>query len=89
MEPVVTGVLFGERLLGGTIRGQEWNDVNGDGARNPNDVGLNGITVELISAVTQQVVATTVTADQDLNHDGQIDPFSEAGRYEFSDIEPG
>jgi len=52
-------------------------------------VGLSGWTIELVDTSTGLVVATTVTADVDLNTDGTIDPMAEAGLYSLIDLPAG
>ena len=76
-------------LLSGTIEGQVWEDLNGDGFRDPGEDGLNGWTVQLVHRSTQQVAATTETANYDVNADGTIDPLTETGIYLFEGISPG
>ena len=71
----------------GSIHGQKWDDLNGDGVWDANEPGLNGWTIELVDS-TGQVVATQVTDDMDLNEDGTIDP-TEQGWYWFTGLEPG
>ncbi len=71
-------------LLNATISGQVWEDMNGNGLRDAGDVGVNGWTVELVDVETEAVVATTVSASDDLDGDGTIDPFTEMGHYSFT-----
>ena len=42
-------------LLSGSIEGQVWEDVNGDGLRDAGENGLNGWTVELVDVATGAV----------------------------------
>ncbi|MCK4600978.1 MAG: beta-propeller fold lactonase family protein, partial [Phycisphaerae bacterium] len=72
-----------------TVSGQKWHDLNADGHRDEGEVGLSGWTIELVDATTGVVVATTETADIDLNTDGVIDPVTEAGLYSFIDLPAG
>lgn len=73
----------------GTIIGQKFEDVNGDGLHNAGEPGLNGWTIELVDLNTGEVVASTTTADVD--HDGTagITPEFESGIYSFTHIVPG
>lgn len=41
----VSGLLFGNRALGGTISGVKFNDVNGSGVRDAGEPGLPGVTI--------------------------------------------
>ena len=52
-----------------------WHDLNANGIQDPNEPGIPGVTVKLISCVTNVVVDTTVT---DVN-----------GMYMFSNVTPG
>ena len=72
-----------------SVSGQKWRDVDADGVRDDADVGLSEWTIELVDAATGLVVATTVTADIDLNTDGAINPMTEAGLYSFIDLPAG
>jgi SdrD B-like protein len=55
----VTGVLFGNRPIGGTISGVKFNDVNGNGVRDANEPGLSGVTIRVTDA--SGTVSTTTT----------------------------
>jgi uncharacterized repeat protein (TIGR01451 family) len=68
----------------GIISGQKFQDDNGNGQRDPREIGLNGFTIELVDAEADEVVMTTTTRPIDLNGDGVIDPETERGRYEFA-----
>ncbi|MCR9199684.1 MAG: hypothetical protein NXI04_13645 [Planctomycetaceae bacterium] len=70
----------------GQIQGRKWNDLNADGVRDNNEPWLNGWVVELVNA-SGSVVDTTTTADIDLNADGQIDPATETGVYQFLNVD--
>jgi hypothetical protein len=41
----VTNQSFGIQQNGGEIRGLKWNDLNADGLRDPNEPGLEGVTI--------------------------------------------
>lgn len=62
------------------VSGQAWHDHNGDGVRDVGENGLNGRTIQALDA-NGMIVATTVTADNDLNRDGHIDLLTERGSY--------
>jgi YVTN family beta-propeller protein len=81
---VVVGPLlvFGNRYLG-SIEGQKFEDIDGDGVKDPGEPGLNGWVIELYDA-EGNFLASTVTADLDLNGNGSIDPLTESGWYQFS-----
>lgn len=64
----------------GSVSGQKWYDVNGDGVQDADEPGLNGWQIDLLDA-TGSVVSTTVTGNIDLNNDGSIDPLTEQGLY--------
>lgn len=49
---------------------------------------VNGVTVEVVDA-SGDVVDSMTTADIDLNNDGQIDPESESGWYQFTGLATG
>ncbi|MHC4563219.1 MAG: SdrD B-like domain-containing protein [Planctomycetota bacterium] len=71
------------------ISGQIFNDANGNGLRDPDEPGLNDQTVELVDTATGNVLATTVTGDEDLDGNGVIDPATERGLYEFAGFDTG
>ena len=54
----ITDALFGNRLETGTITGTKFNDVNGNGVRDPGENGLAGVTIGLVNAggVSMQTV---------------------------------
>ena len=68
-----------EPATAGSIHGRKFNDIDGDGVRDPNEPGLNGWTIELVDEGTGQVVNTQVTHD----HEG------EPGHYWFENVAPG
>ncbi|MHC4562606.1 MAG: SdrD B-like domain-containing protein [Planctomycetota bacterium] len=76
-------------LLSGTIEGQVWYDLDADNDHDTNDPGLDGWIVELVDADTDSVVASQTTFAEDLNGDGQINPFTERGLYRFEGLNPG
>jgi streptogramin lyase len=84
---LLEGIDFGN-LAVGEIRGQKFEDLDGDGVRDAGEPGLNGWRVELYDA-GDNLLASDTTHDWDLNGDGQIDPLSERGWYAFVGLEPG
>jgi protocatechuate 3,4-dioxygenase beta subunit len=52
-----------------------WNDLNKDGVQDAGEPGIAGVTVRLVDATTNTIIATTVT---DVN-----------GKYIFNDVTPG
>ena len=73
----------------GMIRGAVWVDLDGDGQRDADEPGGNGWTVSVFDVATGERVATAVTADEDRNGDGTIDPQTERGLYAFEDVGRG
>jgi len=71
------------------IYGQVFGDTSGDGAHDTGEFGLNGWTVELVDAATGVVVATTVTANMDLDGDESINPQTETGCFYFASAPAG
>jgi serine-aspartate repeat-containing protein C/D/E len=55
----VTGLLFGNRAVGGSVSGVKFNDVNGNGVRDADETGLAAVTIRLTDA--SNVVRTTTT----------------------------
>jgi hypothetical protein len=55
----VTGLLFGNRALAGTVSGVKFNDANGNGVRDAEETGLAGVTIRLTDA--SNAVRTTTT----------------------------
>ena len=70
-----------------TVTGQKYEDLNGNGQKDPNEVGLNDWTIALVSETNVRTEQTT--ADVDLNSDGQIDPSTERGIFVFNDVTAG
>lgn len=83
------GVDFGSSIILGRIRGQQFDDLNGDGFQDQDDLGVDGVEIQLLNAATREVLRTQTTFSRDLNEDESIDPNSESGLYEFTDLEPG
>lgn len=82
-------VNFGSAAIPGRIRGQHFSDHNGDGFRDQEDLGVDGVEILLLDSATLDVLHTQTTFSSDLNGDETIDPFTESGLYEFTDLEPG
>jgi len=87
-DQAVGGLHFGNYRIG-KIAGRAFEDLNGQGGREPGELGLDGWTIELVDDATGSVLATAVTAGRDLNGDGSVDPATEAGLYEFRDLPLG
>ena len=85
----VSGIDFGDAALPGSIHGQVWDDLNGNGIHDDVELGQDGWMIELLDADSQQVVASAASASIDLNEDHFIDPLTEAGRYSFEGLRPG
>lgn len=86
VQPVLT-ITYDEPVFPGAIQGQKWHDTNANGRFDSNESPINGWTIELLDS-TGLVIETTRTAVVDLNQDGQIDPQTEHGVYQF-DVLPG
>ncbi|MBN2473948.1 MAG: M10 family metallopeptidase C-terminal domain-containing protein [Pirellulales bacterium] len=70
------------------IMGQKFEDLDGEGTWDADETPLGGWTIELYDDLGD-FVASTVTADLDLDDDGSIDPITERGVYRFEDLDPG
>ncbi|MGD9856788.1 MAG: M36 family metallopeptidase, partial [Planctomycetaceae bacterium] len=70
------------------IHGQKWNDLDGDGLRDPGEPGLNGWVIELYDQVGG-LVGSQVTADMDVDESGTIDPETERGLYWLTGLAAG
>ncbi|MBN2473963.1 MAG: VCBS repeat-containing protein, partial [Pirellulales bacterium] len=71
-----------------TVRGQQFDDRNGNGSRDPDEPGIDGWTIELRHP-GGQLLATAVTAAIDLDGNGQTDPATESGWYWFAGLPTG
>jgi len=71
------------------IYGQVFLDDDGNGVREGAERGINGLTVELYDLDGATVVATTTSADMDLNGDETILLTTETGCYHFVDLPAG
>lgn len=83
----VTDLDFGN-YVAVTITGRKFHDINGNAARDAGDTYLNNWQIELLDS-TGTVIATTTTADTNLDADPAIDPETETGWYEFVGVIPG
>jgi subtilisin family serine protease len=86
--PCPPGVNFGN-IRAGSIHGQKWEDVDGDGIKDPDEVGVDGWTILVTSLSAGGGVLGQATQEMDLNSDGIIDPRTEKGLYWFDDVRPG
>jgi len=94
--PAILALAGGESLEGfvlaaarkSTIRGQVFQDLNGNHERDADEAGINGRTIELVDPATGLVIATAESGNRDGNGDGWIDPLAEVGWYAFC-VEPG
>ncbi len=73
----------------GSILGQVFVDGDASTIREVDEVGIDGVTVELVDPQTSNVLATQVSASVDVNGDGQIQAATESGLYQFVGISPG
>ena len=58
----VLGNIDGGFISVGTIGNQVWIDINGNGRKGSNEIGLNGVTVRLFDAETDVELQSTVTS---------------------------
>jgi hypothetical protein len=72
-----------------SIRGQKWNDLNGDGIKDAGEPGLDNWIVVAIDLESGRPVEAQVTRSIDRDISGDIDPDTEQGLYEFTDLPPG
>ncbi len=91
IEPggVVEGRDFGNHraIEPGSIHGRKWNDLDGDGQRDPNEPGLPGVTIYVDRNNNGQLdnnERRTVTMEDNPDTD-----FDESGLYWLSDLRPG
>ena len=81
-----TGVNFASGRIG-SITGQMFTDVDGDGQHDPGEPGVNG---EPILGTYQGVsYGSDTTHSIDLDHNGAIDPATESGWYSLQSLSPG
>ena len=72
----------------GEIQGQAFLDFDQNGQLS-REAGLDGLAVELVNAITGEVLAIQITRSFDVNGDGKIDPFAEQGLYRFTNLQAG
>ncbi|MCL4207257.1 MAG: PD40 domain-containing protein, partial [Pirellulaceae bacterium] len=73
----------------GSIRGQKFHDVNGNGQRDPGEPGLDDWTIELVDRATGHVLEAQQTISIDWDGIPGIDPETEQGLYQFDSFPPG
>ena len=73
---------------GGTIAVQKYNDLLGDGDKDPGDVGIDAWEITLENLGTGET-RKLLTLSEDLNGDGMIDPSTEQGWVFFRNLDPG
>jgi ELWxxDGT repeat protein/VCBS repeat-containing protein len=76
----------------GLIVGNVWSDVNKNGVFDRTESGANGWTVFIdqnLNGVLDQGEPTSVTADFDVDSDGQIVPWQERGVFAFDNLAAG
>ncbi len=100
-EQAVLGVNFGVQEQPGSVSGFVYSDVNGNGTRDVDSLGTgrledgrNGVTIELLDAVTHEVLRTTVTTIIGEAFEGDVLPqsiefLSQPGYYRFNDVPAG
>src|SRR6266516_4048107 len=94
-NPIAVTLASGEQRTGvdlassrlGTILGQMFVDLDGNGAQDPGEPGMDGQRVFLSYQGT--AFGFDVTRSIDLNGDGVIDPATESGCYSFESLRPG
>ena len=85
-------ISFGDCPQPAEICGQKYNDLNGNGRQDPNENGINGVTIQIFDDPglgRDDLLATVVTMNIDENMDGVIDPHTESGLYCFTNLAPG
>ncbi len=70
----------------GQICGRKIHDRNGNGIREVDEVGLDGVLIKLYKGGV--LIAQQLTYSDDLNGDGVIDPRTESGFFCFTNLEP-
>jgi uncharacterized surface anchored protein len=81
-QRTVSGILFGNRALTGTISGVKFNDVNDNGVRDAGEDGLAGVTIRTTDA-SGTVSTTTSNASGAFSFTGLA-----AGAYVVSEVVP-
>ncbi len=86
---VLSDMDFGFDAVPGSIDGLVFSDIDGDGLRGPSEEGTDGIIIELVDPLTGEVVQTAFSETIDLDEDGEINPLTEVGYYEFTSVRHG
>ncbi len=63
-----------------------------DASGNPQpftEPGADGFVVELVDPVTNRIIASQPTTSRDMDGNGNINPYSESGLYQFDNVSPG
>ena len=64
--------------------------IDSEGNPDPyNEPGFDGWMIELLDAETNTVLSSQTTYSRDLNNDGEIDPLTEQGLYQFTNLSNG
>ncbi|MBI1315204.1 hypothetical protein GC176_28265 [bacterium] len=71
------------------ISGQKWDDLNGNGVKDADEPGLDNWIIVAFDVETDTPVEAQVTRSIDLDMSGTIDPETESGLYEFTNLPPG
>ncbi len=87
---ILTGIDFGNhpvKVEGGSLHGQKWVDVNGNGMHEPDEPGLAGVTIYLDVNLNNEFdrgepAVRTMRDNPNTDRD-------ETGFYSFNDVEPG
>jgi hypothetical protein len=77
----VTGLLFGNQAIGGSISGIKFNDLNGNGVRDAGEAGVSGVTIQ----VRNSAGALSGTAQTDASGNFTVSGL-QAGTYKVSEV---
>lgn len=72
----------------GSIRGQKFEDFNDNAAKDSNEVGIDGVTINLYDA-QGGLIDQQQTYSEDLNSDSILDPITESGLFLFDSLQAG
>jgi serine-aspartate repeat-containing protein C/D/E len=70
----VSGLLFGNQQIGGSISGSKFNDLNGNGVRDTGEPGVSGVTIQVRNSAGQLAGTTQTDA---------------AGNFSIANLSPG
>jgi len=70
----VSGLLFGNQQVGGSISGSKFNDLNGNGVRDTGEPGVSGVTIQVRNSAGQLAGTTQTDA---------------AGNFSIANLPPG